>query len=276
MHFGGLGFAQVALSHPGHRVIEIAPRPKYPHDIVTDHPFFDDAVFLNVTQGDTAPPISAHSGRAVPRSVGRRANRGVAMRCVETVTVVAGPDDVIGVEQAIRPGSDGLNRILHHRLAAVGQPAARVNHAVMQVMGVNQADVLLLPNLMGTAHDVVNDINVVFVEAGQWLAPRSPWSHQLADVRSSDVRHGHERLDARSAGFGFVCTCFAHFLSGSFPRRHSWPLLGEQTVAGQPEALEDCQFVGVGPFFDELAVADMVLRDAPQPAAHTGRLAKDT
>ena len=81
-------------------------------------------------------------------------------------------------------------------------------------MGVDQPDVALVPDLVGAAHDVVDDIGVDVVEPVHRLAARTVVGGELGIVAALDLQHlllG--RVDPRDlGGFGALVGIFGHEL----------------------------------------------------------------
>ena len=88
---------------------------------------------------------------------------------MEARVLVTGPDHLVGDEADVRHRVVGVHRVGHDLLAPVLEPDVVPDPTVVAVGVVDVADVLLFPDAVGDAHDVVDDVAVVRLEAAHRL-----------------------------------------------------------------------------------------------------------
>ena len=65
---------------------------------------------------------------------------------------------------------------------------------IAAIMSGDQAHILLLPNAVGAAQDVIDDIGIFGIKARYWLTPRALWRENLRDIAATHIRNrGHAR-----------------------------------------------------------------------------------
>ena len=184
---------------------------------VVEHPLLEDLVVADDAVGDH-PGVDFAAGRWPPAPVpGVVTDVQGAVRRDEALHVVAGPDHLVGVVAHVREGADPLDRAGHHRLDAVPRSAVVVYPATRRVRVVDVADVLVFPDAVGDAHDVVDDVDVRVLEAAHRVTSRAAVDARLpspvADLEGDREVGGHHPLDrstcrpgcaARDSGGGTV------------------------------------------------------------------------
>ena len=171
-HAVGLGLRD---GHRARRMPHLQGRAR----VVTEQPFLDDQVVTHQTVGHRGGHLrAARAGtiQAVDPLVRRTA--GDAVRRVEKPRRVFAPDHVFGDDLPVGEGRQRRQRALHDGLHAAARAVQGVHHAAVGVMGAAQADVFLFPDAVGAAHDVVDDVAVHRLEAGQGL-PARPFGQQV-------------------------------------------------------------------------------------------------
>ena len=166
---------------------------------VGGQPLFHDAVLSDNTVGDAPAVDLAPTGRAVLAVAGVGAHARHPMRTVKAVLIVAAPDHVVGVGAALGVQGDALQRVDHHRLAPVHGAAGIMHQHVVGVVGVDQTHRLLLPDLVGAAHDVVHDVHVVGIETLHRLPATRPCCQRKFGVVGT-VREIEDRKDRGGNG----------------------------------------------------------------------------
>ena len=109
---------------------------------------------------------------------------------METHILIAGPDDLVGRETHIRDRIVGMNGIGDDLVPAILQADIVPDPAVMAIGVVDIADVLLFPDPVRDADDVVDDIFVFGLES----------AHRLA---SDMIRGLVEKFPRAAASIGF-------------------------------------------------------------------------
>ena len=61
---------------------------------------------------------------------------------------------------------------------------------IAAIMSGDQAHILLLPNAVGAAQDVIDDIGIFGIEAWYWLTPLALWRKNLGNIPSADIGDG--------------------------------------------------------------------------------------
>ena len=130
-----------------------------------------------------------------------------AMGRLEARLIVARPDDLVGVQAHVGERVDRMHRIRDDLVPAVLQPVIVVYVGVVLVGVIDIADVLLLPDAVRDAQDVVDDIDVRVLKPGHRLDALGPRVHQpvigaaLRGERDAIVRR-HETPRSRLLEFG--------------------------------------------------------------------------
>ena len=169
---GGVVVGQRGASRLGHlprHVGEVEAHLAQHRRGVVEHVLEEDLVLARHAVGD-APERYPLSGRwAIAAVAGVVALNDRAMRGVETDVLVAGPDDLVGHQADVREGVDGVGGVGHDLVAPVLQPVVVVHPAVVRIRVVDVADVLLFPDPVRDADDVVDDVAVLVLETAHGL-----------------------------------------------------------------------------------------------------------
>ena len=155
--------------------------------LVAHQPLLDDAVLFDDAVGDDAIAQLAARGRAVDAAAAVMRRAGDAVRGVVARLVVAAPDHVVGEEPAVGEHGEGLHRARHDRLDAVGVAAGPMHQGVVRVVGVDQSHLLLFPDLVRAADDVIDDVHVVVIEPAHPLPFLGTGVHRYADVTTGNM-----------------------------------------------------------------------------------------
>ena len=162
------------------RRLHLGQRPRIAADlsdgapVVADQPFLDDAVFPAGAVGDRGnadPTPCRGTEHHVVAHVRHLA--GDPVRAVQTAVGIGAPDHVLADYLAIARHRQGADRALYDGLGPYRRPGERVHDAVVAVVRPAQADVLLLPDAVRTADNIVDKIAVDGIEAGQLLPARA-------------------------------------------------------------------------------------------------------
>ena len=157
--------------------------------VVGNHPLPVDLVADDHAVGDGPRYERPAGGQAQMTVLGVPARTGHQVRGVEPILVVAVPDHLRGHAAALGIAHQPLDGVAHHVLAIVDRPGRAIEDAIVRVVRVDQADIALVPDLVGTAHDVVDDVGVDVVEAVERLAARTIGRRQLRIVSALDLQH---------------------------------------------------------------------------------------
>ncbi len=145
---------------------------------VVQHPLLEDLVLGDDAVGDH-PAVDLAAGRRPPSpGAGVVADVEGPVRRDEALLVVAGPDHLVGVVAHVGEGADPLDRAGDHLFDAVPRASVVVHPARRRVGVVDVADVLVFPDPMGDAHDVVDDVDVGVLEPAHRLAARAAVGHR--------------------------------------------------------------------------------------------------
>ena len=219
---------------------------------VVDDPLLVDLVVADDTVGND-PAVDAATRRRAPTPVtGVVADIQRTVRRDETLFVVARPDHFVGAVAHLRKGVDPLDRPGDHLLDAVARPTIVEDAARRRVGVVDVADVLVFPDAMGDADDVVDDVDVRLLEPAHRLAARAAldtrFRRAIADLEGDRevLRHlplhragGIALRPARDVGGGTVGYRPLHRLGRSSPletRRRRQGILGLCFVSHQEQS----------------------------------------
>ena len=115
--------------------------------------------------GDAQQPHGPARGRPEAREAGVGAEDHRAVRGVEAARLVARPDHLVGHQPHVGDGGVGVHGVGDDLVAPVLQPDVVPHPAVVRVGLVDVSDVLLLPDPVRDAHDVVHHVAVLGLEA---------------------------------------------------------------------------------------------------------------
>ncbi|MNT55305.1 hypothetical protein D3C72_1925310 [compost metagenome] len=137
------------------------------------------------------------------------------VRGVKAFDIVAAPQHLGRHSAPLRQRNKSLDRIAHHILTIVDGAERAVEHAIVSVVRVDQADVALIPDPVRAANDVIDDIGVDLVETIQRLATRATDRGKLGIVAALHLQHLLHRLLALvlHCGFCHLGLILAHGIS---------------------------------------------------------------
>lgn len=139
---------------------------------VVEDPLLVDLVALGYAVGDAPDVDDAARGRTEAPGAQVMAGVEVAVRGDETLLVVAGPDDLVGVVTGVREGVDGRDRGLDDAFDSPVCAVVVMNEGAGCIGVVDVSDVLIVPDPVGDPDDVVDDVDVGVLVAAQRLPPR--------------------------------------------------------------------------------------------------------
>ncbi len=132
-------------------------------------PFAVDLVPQDHAVGDGAGDEGAPGGAAQVSVLRVPTRAGDEVRGVETVAVIALPDDMGGHAAPFGKADKPLDGIADNILAVVDRAGGAVEDAVVRVVAVDQADVAFIPDLVGAADNVIHDVGVNRVKSVERL-----------------------------------------------------------------------------------------------------------
>lgn len=178
---------------------------------------------------------------------------------MEEAGLVLAPDHVLAHHDPVGVGGERPHRALHHRVQPRGRTVQRVHDAAVRVVRAAQADVLLLPDAVGAAQDVIDDVGVDGLEPvaerlaagtfGQNLVQRAADGRQHLRTGVPGRLPGrieHEAAHARSAPASTPTSSkIIHSSTITPPTKRMWviPIISAGRPAGQspktpPRAVE--------------------------------------
>jgi len=170
------------------------------------HPFAVDLVFKDHAVGNGARGKSATGGWPQVPVLGMAPGTRHQMRGVKAIAVIAGPDHMGRHATPFGKGYKPLDGVAHHLFTGIDRAGGAIQHAVMGVVAVDQADIALVPDTVGTAHDVIDDIGVDVVKPLQRLGARAVAGRQVGVVVPFDLHHRLDPLCSNLAlGFAVLC-----------------------------------------------------------------------
>ena len=153
----------------------------------------ENLVLARYAVGDAPKRHALAGGRAVAAVAGVVALNDGSMRGMEADVLVAGPDDFVRHQADIGKGVDGVGGVGHDLVAPVLQPVVVVHPAVVRVGVVDVADVLLFPDAVRDAHDVVDDVAVLVLETAHGLGRHvvAPFGQEPVGAAPRVLRQGN-------------------------------------------------------------------------------------
>ena len=152
-------------------------------------PFAVDAVFQHHAIGNGAGIEGAPGGAAIGAFLGVAASAGDEVGAVETINIVAVPDHLRRHTATVWEGGQALNRIAHDIFAAVHGFEVVIDVGVAGVVAVDQADITFVPDAVGAADDVIDDVGVARVEPAQALRARAVGGHEVHEIMPFHMQH---------------------------------------------------------------------------------------
>ncbi len=132
---------------------------------------------------------------------------------VEAVDVIAAPDHLCRHAPPLREGGEPLDRVADDVLAIVQGAERRVEHRIVGVVRINEADVALVPDPVRASDDVIDDVGVDRIETTQALRPRPVSRRQVDIVTPLHLQHFFAR-GVLGKGLGL---CAGHVVHGVSP-----------------------------------------------------------